>query len=313
MKKKIAVLLAALCMMTLCVVGCGNNSSSGTKVETKTGATTYPLKITDGFGHEVTIESEPKCVVSLAPSATEIIYGIKAEDKLVARTDECNYPDAAKAKPSVGPYYEVGAEKIVSFKPDLVIVFDAMDENVQKQVEATGAKVVCYKSNTLDQVMMNMVSIGEVLNKNDNTKALVEDLRKQRETIKTACAKVEQSKNVFVDLGEYFSAGPGSLIDSMLTEINAKNIAGDADTMWPVISQETIVAKNPDVYISLFTPAADIKKVSAFKDLNAVKNDQVICHELGSVDADVLQRPGTRIIDGLKILAKDIYPEIKFN
>ena len=310
MKKKITVLLAALCMMTLCVAGCGNSSSSSTGVETKTGATAYPLTVTDCYGTEVTIESEPQKIVSVAPSATEIVYGVKAAEKLIARTDECNYPDGVSSKPSVGPYYEIGAEKIVSFKPDLVLVFDAMDEKVQKQVEAAGAKVVCYKSATLDECMNNIVSIGEILNHNDDAKALVDKLQSERAELKALCTKAEQQKSVFIDLGDYYSAGPGSLLDSMLTEINVKNIAGDADTAWPVISQETIVSANPDVYISLFTPAADILKVDAFKTVTAVKEQQVICHELGSTDADMIQRPGTRIIEGLKVLAKDVYPEL---
>ena len=62
----------------------------------------YPLTLTGTDGTEITIDEEPEKIVSMGPNMTEILYAIGAGDKLVGRTDYCDYPAAVSEVESVG-------------------------------------------------------------------------------------------------------------------------------------------------------------------------------------------------------------------
>src|SRR5438876_3220056 len=79
------------------------------------------LTVVDMLGREVRLPGPPRRIVSLVPSATELIYALGGEDRLVGRTDFCDYPPAAKDKPSVGGMISPSLETIATLKPDLVI------------------------------------------------------------------------------------------------------------------------------------------------------------------------------------------------
>ncbi len=81
----------------------------------------YPMVITEMARREVTIESEPKAIVPLAPSNTEILYALGLKDKVVGVTEFCNYPPEAQEKPKVGGFSDVNTEKVVELEPDLVL------------------------------------------------------------------------------------------------------------------------------------------------------------------------------------------------
>ncbi|MEG0379357.1 MAG: ABC transporter substrate-binding protein, partial [Eubacterium sp.] len=151
--------------------------------------------------------------------------------------------------------------------------------------------------------------IGKMVNANDKAKEITDGMTKKYDEVKSKAAKASPQKSVFIDIGEYYSAGEASLLGSMLKDINAKNITADTGMQWPQLSTEQIIAKNPDIYVSFLTKPEEIKKVAGFDQINAVKNDGIIYFEMLSPDSDLIQRPGPRIVDGLEILAKDIYPE----
>ena len=67
----------------------------------ESGEVSYPLTLTGTDGTEITINEEPKKIVSMGPNMTEILYAIGAGDKLVGRTDYCDYPPVTVAVPPV--------------------------------------------------------------------------------------------------------------------------------------------------------------------------------------------------------------------
>lgn len=313
MKNKFKGLLTALICgaMLITIAGCtlkeaGSGSSSGAT----TGETSYPVSVTDDIGNTVKIEKEPEKVVSLSPANTEILFALGVGDKVVGRTDYCNYPEETVAVGSVGDYNNPNVEKIISMAPDIVLAGDLISTDVRSQIEATGAKVLVYTPMSVDAVETAIINTGKIINANDNAKDLTENMSKKYEEIKEKTTKADPRKSVFIDIGSYYSAGDDSLLGNMLKDINAENIASDAGTAWPQLSVEQIIAKNPDVYVSFFTKPEEIKKVSGVDQVNAVKNDEIIYYEMLEPESDLIQRPGPRIVDGMEILATAIYPNL---
>jgi iron complex transport system substrate-binding protein len=124
--------------MVFCMTACGNTASK--EVGTEAGnavvdETVYPVDITDSFGDVITLESEPERVVSVAPNLTELMYELGAGDKLVGRSDYCDYPEEVSQIESVGTLYTPDIEKIVSLEPDVVIVSTHFDEDNTAKLE----------------------------------------------------------------------------------------------------------------------------------------------------------------------------------
>lgn len=313
-KKSMRSMLAILAMLVLMVsfTGCQQNKNSGdaTGTDTKSGSTAYPVTVTDNAGNAVTIEKEPQKIVSLSPATTEILFALDQGDKVVGRTKYCDYPEAALAVTDIGSFNSPTLEKIIELAPDIVVASDFVSDDIKQQLEATGAKVITFNAADIDGVLANIVQAGEVTNANDKAKEIVEKMATDREELIEKAKTAKTQKSVFFDIGKFYTAGPGSTLDSMLTDLNAVNIAADGAEQWPQLSTEEIIADNPDVYISLYTKPEDVKATPGFDKINAIINDQLVYFEYLTPESDMIQRPGPRIIEGMALIAESIYPEI---
>lgn len=313
-KKSMRSLVAILVILAVMVsfTGCqqSKTAADGAGVETKSGSTVYPVTVTDNAGNSVTIEKEPQKIVSLSPATTEILFALDQGDKVVGRTKYCDYPEAALAVTDIGSFNAPTLEKIIELAPDIVVASDFVSDDIKQQLEATGAKVITFNAADIDGVLANIVQAGEVTNANDKATEIVEKMAADREALIEKAKTAKTPKSVFFDIGKFYSAGPGSTLDSMLTDLNAVNIAADGTEQWPQLSTEEIIADNPDVYISLYTKPEDVKATPGFDKINAIINDQLVYFEDLTPESDMIQRPGPRIIDGMALIAESIYPEI---
>ncbi|MDO5410345.1 MAG: ABC transporter substrate-binding protein [Lachnospiraceae bacterium] len=287
-----------------------NGAEGNSLQEGNAGETTYPLEVTDAFGNKVTIEKEPERVVSLSPANTEILFALGAGERVKGRTDYCSYPQEVSKVQSVGTYTSPNTELIISMEPDVILVSDAIDESIKQQVEAAGAKVVVFSANSVESTKDCILTIGKILNLNQKAAEITGHMESELKAIQEKVASVQKKKTVFVDLGSYYSAGPGSLLDDMINQLGAVNMIADASETWPQISLETIMEKNPDVYLSLYTSPEELKNTEGLKELDCIKNDHIIFYEALSADGDIVQRPGPRLIEGIRMLAEKIYPDL---
>lgn len=311
----------ALVLCVAMLAGCSSNSASTdakdvstaaeevlSGVDVKSGETTYPLTVKDSVG-EVTIESQPTKIVSLAPATTEDLFAIGVGDKVVGDTEYCNYPEAAQSIEKVGDFSTPNVEKILALDPDLVVSNSNLQDDVRSQLENAGIKVLVYDPTTVTEVEESIVSLGEVCGVNDKAAEVVNNMQDELSSLIDSLKKVDTDKSVFIDLGSYYTVGPGSLQNNELEIIGATNIAADQKTAYPVLTTEQIIADNPDVYISMYTSVDDLKKVSGFDKIKAFEDGQAYSYADTSQNADMISRPGPRVVDGMKILAQDIYPD----
>jgi len=308
--KKITRSFIVLMLLSLVfsVAGCSGNKGNTAGSDTPA-ATSYPLTITDDFGNKVTIDKEPAKIVSLAPSSTEILYAIGKGDKLIGRSEYDNYPEEAKKVTVVGGFTGPNIELITKSDPD--VLFDVKGSLTDEQktlLQNTGIKVVSFNPSNIDGVYADIKLAGQICNAQAKAKELTDSMQAKRAEILSKIKNVE-SKKVFVDLGGFYSAGEGSFINSMLKELKAENIAAKSSGEWPQLSLENVVGSDPDVYISLYTTMDELNAVSGLSGIKAFKNGNVKVIANGTPENDMVQRPGPRVVDGLEIYAKTLYPE----
>lgn len=299
-----------LMLLSLVLVFGGCTSNQGTSAISNTpAATVYPLTITDDMGNKVIIDKEPSKIVSLAPSSTEILFALGSGSKVVGRSKYDNYPAEANSIAVVGGFSKPNTELITKLEPEVVFAAKtSLSDEAKKLLESQGIKVVIFNPANIDGVYADIKIAGEICNAQANAKEITDSMQTKREEIIDKIKNVS-AKKVFADLGDFYSVGKSSFIGSILTELKADNIASQTSGQWPQLTVEQIVSSDPDVYISLSTSLNDLKAISGLSSTTAFKNGDVQVIDYGTVNNDIMQRPGPRIIDGLELYAKKIYPD----
>lgn len=302
-------ILLIMVMMTLAACSGSNTDGKGDDKDPENSTSVYPMTIVDDLGNEVTIESEPQTIVSVAPSNTEILFALGLGDKVVGRSEYCNFPAEALAVEVVGGYSGPNTELILDLEPDLVFAANSVPEEAKQLMEASGIKVIIFNPSNTDAVLKNMETVADICNVKEAGATLVSTLKQEREALLTKLAKVEP-RSVFIDLGGFISVGKDSYIDAMLKEIKAENIATVAEGQWPTLSVEQIIDADPDVYISLYPSLEELTATAGLSEVAAFKNKEAHVVAWGTVENDIVQRPGPRFMEGLRLYAKLIYPDV---
>lgn len=295
---KMLILSLAILIMSGCSgkLSIGNDSS-------------YPMTIKDNSGMSVVINKEPEKVVSLSPVTTEIIAAVGGLDKLVGRTSYCDYPKEIKDIDEIGDLITVNIEKIVELEPDLVIGSAYLDQGVRDQLENAGITVVTiYTEDSFEGTYKDIETIGKILGKVKEAEKVVAEMKAKVESIKERVSKAKTEPSVYFVVGfgagGEFTATGDTFIHEMIEMAGGKNIAYDG-VQWS-FSLEKIVERNPELVI--FSSVLDKNELissNGFKDLDSVKKSDVF-----SIEANLIERTGPRLAEGLEELVKLIHPEL---
>lgn len=296
-RKKLIVLMIAGLLLAAC---------GGAKNGNVANSTAVPMRVvTDDLGRQVTIPVKVTRVVSTAPSVTENIFAVGAGDRLVGVTTFCNYPEQAKAIAKIGDTMTPNMETIVAMKPDVVFVSTASQiEAFMKTLSGQGIAVYVSNPTSLSEVLVGLVKLGELFGTSEKAAALFSDLKDRQMKVVSKVGSEIPSK-VFVQISKepLFTVGKQSFLNMVISFAGGNSVTGEMDSAYPKLSKETASALNPEVII--LSESDDNKEPNdAFKNSPAVKNGRVY-----KVNADLLSRPGPRLVDALEQIAKQLHPE----
>ncbi|HEY6659906.1 MAG TPA: helical backbone metal receptor, partial [Pyrinomonadaceae bacterium] len=144
-------------------------------------------KITDDAGRNVSLPLKVDRVISLAPNLTEIVFAIGAGDRLVGRTSYCDYPAEAKSVTEVGDTLHPSLERIISLKPQLVLISTASQLEVfTQQLHDQNIAVFVTDPHDLEGVFRSITQIGEMLDQKNQADLLVTKLRERANAVEQA-------------------------------------------------------------------------------------------------------------------------------
>ena len=192
-------------------------------------------------------------IVSLGPSATEVIFAIGAQDLLVARTDLCDYPPEAKNIPSVGGFAgnTLSLESIISYEPTLVYLFAEMHEGFVKPLQDLGIQVYRSNATSIEAVKNEVLDIGKLTGHEKQAQKVVKEMdEKISRTEKMYKAKAENGKlpTVYWEVwhSPMMSCGKNSFMGDIIAKAGGKNIFADEEQAYPMVSEEAVLLANPD-------------------------------------------------------------------
>jgi iron complex transport system substrate-binding protein len=293
MRKKSRVGIAGLFLLTALTACGGSDSTSDSSVveAPKTVAASYPVTV-----GELTLDSQPMRIVSLSPTATEMLYAIGAGKQVVAVDDYSNFPAEAVALGTALSGFEPNIEAIAGFTPDLVVI--AYDPGgLTEQLKTLSIPVfLAPAATTFADAYAQIEQLGLLTGHLDTA---VQVSSQMKADISAAVAEVKVPTTPLTYFHELdntlYSVTSNTFIGQVYSLFGLKNIADGVETGndYPQLSAEVIVKANPDI---IFISDSDSVETVAARDgwgkLKAVTSNQVIL-----LPADIPSRWGPRLVE----------------
>lgn len=248
-----------------------------------------------------TVSEYPKSIVALSPSAAEILFAIGAEKQIAAVSEFSDYPAEAALKPVVGGFdgKTLSIETIMSFKPDLVYLTQGMHNFLISTLEANGIPYYVSMGESIASVEKEILEIGKITGHEKSSKKIVDDMEKKIKKAGAVFSDAQKNSAVKVYYevwnSPYMSVGSTSFINDVITKAGAQNIFFDLADAYPMVSEESIISREPDVIIIPISTGVSSDSVAlrnGWAEIPAVKNGRIFL-----IDDNVYTRPGPRVAD----------------
>ena len=259
------------------------------------------------------LNKPPERIISLSPNLTEIVFLVGAAQQLAGRTDFCDYPAEAQAKPSIGGIINPSLERLVSLEPDLVLAARGVDAAFLDRLEEMQITFLGYDPQTLDDVIALVRRIGRITGHDQRADEAAAALAERKAKVAAKHGGADNKLRVLFVLSRdpLFVAGATSFVDDMLGTCRARNAIRDVSTIdqnrpWPQASREAVVAADPQLVIFAQRHGvgqqetsqdilAQLQTLPAWREVAAVKAGQGYL-----IDDDLVTIPGPRLIEGLE-------------
>jgi iron complex transport system substrate-binding protein len=279
-------------------------------------------------------------IVSLLPSATEIVYALNLGEELVGITHECDWPTEARSKRIVShstlppgaspadvdrlvsesidggtPIYRLDHEAIRELRPDVVITQDLCavcavpSGHVQQALDLLGcpAEVVSLDPSSLDDVLNSVVQVGRVSGTDAQAEAYVAQLRDRLDRVKQSVAGLDRTRTFALEWGDPPFNG-GHWVPEMIEAAGGESLLGSHRTPSVRLTWETIGTAAPDAVVFMpcgYNLEAAVREGKTLMDRPELAGVQ----QFFAADASAyFSRPGPRLIDGVELLAASLHP-----
>jgi iron complex transport system substrate-binding protein len=269
--------------------------------------------VRDMLEREVLLERPPTRIISLVPSVTESLYALGGQARLVGRTDWCDYPPAAREKPSVGGMINPSIEMIVALKPDLVIATDEGNrEETFVQLRRLGIPTYLVHAHRVDQMLDMVTRVAALVERGEAAGPLVAAIRARIASVRARVAPLPTPRVLYVLWPEpLIVPGRPSHLTELIALAGGRSITADEGDSYVRFSLEAAVARAPEVIVladhSAAGTAAGRQSPEKWQRLTSVP--AIKAGRLHSIDLSILHRYGPRVADGLELLARIIHPE----
>ena len=261
-------------------------------------------------------QATPKRIVSLVPSMTEVLFAIGAGDEVVGVSSFDRFPPEVMSKPRVGALIDPDFERILSLKPDLVIVYASQNDLIDR-LRRVGIAMVVSRHAGLNDVTASIRDLGARLGRSERASQVAGAIERDLDEIRKRIAGRPRPKTALIFGREpgtlraiYASAGVGFMHD-MLLAAGGDDAFGDVKRENLQVTVEVLLARAPEVVIEVhpaegWTPERLLKEQNVWNSLSslpAVKSKRV--HLLAD---DRLWAPGPRVAEGARRLAELLHP-----
>ena len=264
------------------------------------------ITVQDFSGREVTLDQPAKRIVALAPHIVENLYSAGAGDKLVGVVSYSDFPDEAKNVPEVGTYNAFSLEQVLALQPDLVVMWGSGNGmQTLSTFEALGIPVYVSELRQLSDVPKSIRNLSQLA----GTPAIGEAEASRIETELNALHRRYGEKRSLSVLYQIWNdplqtVNGEHLISEIIALCGGHNVFGDASSLAPRVSIESVLLRDPDAIVASGMGEARpewLDQWRAYPSLTAVADEALFF-----VNPDHLQRPSARIVLGAQSLCQQL-------
>jgi iron complex transport system substrate-binding protein len=261
------------------------------------GSAAFPIAIRDATGHDVLIPAQPRRIVSLTPSVTEILFALDLDREVVGVSDADDYPpDRVTRKARVGGVV-ISIERVVALRPDLVIGIPSLQRDQLARLVAAGLRVLAVDAASADDTVAQIRVLGRATGRMRQAEAvagrLADDLAAAHPTVR---------RSVYIEVWNepIIAAARGTLVDDLVGRAGGVNIFSDLRG-YPQVSAEAVIVRNPQIIFVLYAQSGGLVRRSAWHTIEAVRT-----HRVQGLPASLVSRPGPRIGQGLALITRGL-------
>jgi len=269
------------------------------------GASAFPMVIHQSGGATVTLARQPRRIVSLSPTATEMLFAIGAGPQVVAVDDQSNYPASAPVTKLSG--FQPNVEAIAGYTPDLVVAAEDAGGLVAGLTAVGVPTLVEPAAADLNGTYAQLRELGAATGHASAAASAVSRMRSDIASIVSSVSRPARRVTVYHELDDtFYTATSKTFIGQVYALLGLQNIADRATGAapdYPQLSSEFVVSANPDLIVLADTKCChqSLQTVAArpgWGAVAAVRNGEVV-----GVDDDVASRWGPRVVDFLRQVA----------
>lgn len=269
------------------------------------------------------LPASPRRVISMSPPITEAVFAIGAGERLVGRTDFCQYPPEATRVVSCGGYINPSFEALLTLAPDLVLI-QGEHPAVREFCDSRGIPVMSLKLEGIEGVLNDLLALGVALDSHASAEALVTGMRADLDALRMDRPEGSSAMprpRVFISLmrpagpiDALYSTGRASFVSELVVMAGGRNIFDDLTEAYPRISKEALIERQPEVILEILPGGvgADARPAQAWV------NDWRPLATLGAVqrgDVRVVNEPavivpGPRLPTALRAIRAALHPEL---
>ena len=262
------------------------------------------------------VQPTPTRIISLIPAVSEMLFSLGAGPQVVAVSSFDDYPPEVLKLPRVGALIDPDLERILSLRPDLVIVYESQVD-LRRQLERAAIPMFVYKHAGLVDVTTTIRQVGSRIGRDADAAAVVRRIDAAFADIRRRVAGRPRPRTLLVFgrdaltlRGIYASGGLGFLHD-MLDAAGGDNVFGDMKQQSVQATSELILARRPDIILELragdMTPEQQRKEIAVWQALPSVP--AVRTGRIAIITDPRTVVPGPRVAEGTELIARTLHPE----
>ena len=249
----------------------------------------------------LTFNSSPMTVGSLSPAVTEMLFELNCSDRLVFRSDYCNFPSEAESIPTAGSGANPDFDKIISYAPSLLITQSPIANKDLSRLSKAGISVLTLPApSSLEDLFDNYEALSLIFYGSIDSKNIADAATSElKSTIAAASGSCESIAFIMNVSDDGFSAATGDTFAGDYIAAFGKNIAEDS-TDYTLSSEELIAADPQVIFLANPLESSDIDEEIAGQ-LSAFTDGHVFV-----IDSTLMERPTCRLASVTKAFSEAV-------
>ena len=270
--------------------------------------------VVSGFSRTVQAQTRPQRIISIVPSVTEMLFAMGAGPRVVGVGNFDRYPPEALTRTKVGGLIDPDIERIISLKPDLVVVYGTQTD-LRTQMERAGIPIFLYQHAGLSDITTTIRELGTRVGSVKESTELASRIESAIADVKRRVAGRPRPRTLLVFgrdtetlRGIYASGGIGFLHD-VLEAAGGTNVFADVKRQSIQATSELAVSRAPEVIVEIGIDTAsstgrNLRAWDALGSIPAVRTKRIY-----QLRGDEMMNPGPRISESVRRVAEVLHPQ----